>query len=85
MEKQLQLTIEEFSREGHGRGKGTSQEGRSYEIDVPFSIPGDEVNVRLLKRKKGRNQSEVLEWLQLAPQRVTPRCQHFGKCGGCRW
>lgn len=79
------LKITEFSKEGLGRGTWSPQEGQSQCVEVPFSMPGDEVEVRLFKKQRGTYQSQPLEWLYLSEQRVTPRCRHFGHCGGCRW
>ncbi len=80
----VQLKISEFSKEGQGIGMWHSQDGLQL-VEVPFAIPGDEVEVRLLKRRGGIYRSQLLEWVHLSEDRVTPPCQHFGHCGGCRW
>lgn len=80
-----QVQITEFSKEGHGCGIWQRQDGTWIKIEVPFSIPGDHVQVHLYKRRKGMYQGVPQEWLQLSPQRISPLCQHFGACGGCRW
>lgn len=81
-----QLKITDFSREGHGLGTWhPPHEGLSRLVEVPFSMPGDEVKVGLLKRRGGIYRSFPLEWVHLSQNRTIPRCQHFGKCGGCRW
>jgi len=80
-----QLKILELSKEGWGKGEWHPQEGKAQSIEVPFCMPGEEVKVCLLKKKKGVYQSRPLEWVQFAHDRVMPRCQHFGYCGGCRW
>lgn len=79
-----QLKITEFSKEGRGRGSWLREDGQSIHVEVPFSIPGDEILVDLAKNK-GIYQGQPIEWIQLSPDRVTPFCQHFGQCGGCRW
>lgn len=79
------LQITELSRDGLGKGMWHPQEGLPQAVEVPFSMPGDKVQVRLLTRKGGVYQSWPLEWLHLSENRVTPRCRHFGHCGGCRW
>lgn len=81
----IQIKVTELSKEGHGRGIWQPQEGQSHWVEVPFSIPGDEAQVCLLKKKGGVYQSRVLEWLHFSPNRIQPRCRHFGYCGGCRW
>ncbi len=80
-----QLKIEELSQQGLGKGVWHSQKGLPQVVEVPFTLPGDEVQVRLIKKKGGIYQSQPLEWLHLSDNRVTPRCIHFGHCGGCRW
>ncbi|WP_068469125.1 23S rRNA (uracil(1939)-C(5))-methyltransferase RlmD [Candidatus Protochlamydia phocaeensis] len=79
------LSIQEFSKEGHGIGSYAMQDGRLTEVEVPFSIPGDQVVANLLKRRKGIYQSFLEEIKVPSSDRIEPRCIHFGKCGGCRW
>jgi 23S rRNA (uracil1939-C5)-methyltransferase len=81
----VQVKIEELSKEGLGKGVWHSQEGLPQVVEVPFSMPGDEVQVHLLKQKEGIYQSQPLKWLHFSENRVAPRCLHFGHCGGCRW
>ncbi|WP_288072458.1 23S rRNA (uracil(1939)-C(5))-methyltransferase RlmD [Pyrococcus sp.] len=52
-------------------------------ILVPFSAPGDEVEI--LKIEKQKRAKIVTEWrlLRSSPIRVGARCKVFGKCGGC--
>lgn len=80
-----QIKVTEFSKEGLGKGIWHPQEGRDQIVEVPFSMPGDEVQVCLRKKKGGSYQSQPIEWLHLSENRIKPRCQHFGQCGGCRW
>lgn len=80
-----ELKIMELSKEGLGRGIWQLSEEQSYQIDVPFTLPGDEVRVKLFKRKGRAYSSQLLDILQPSDQRVAPRCLHFGKCGGCKW
>lgn len=79
------LKITKFSETGQGLGEWHSPDGRSHLVEVPFSTPGDEVLVLLPKKKRKIGQGRVLEWLHLSENRLKPRCQHFGHCGGCRW
>jgi 23S rRNA (uracil1939-C5)-methyltransferase len=52
-------------------------------VFVQGAIEGD--NVSFVRRKKKRNydEAELVEILRPAPDRVTPRCESFGVCGGC--
>lgn len=80
-----QLKITELSKNGLGKGDRVVQGGQTSQVEVPFSMPGDEVIVQLLKKKKGVVQGRALEWVQSAENRENPLCKHFGMCGGCRW
>lgn len=50
---------------------------------VAGALPGE--SVRFLRRKRRRNydQAELLEVLEPADSRIAPRCEYFGRCGGC--
>ncbi|WP_440132630.1 23S rRNA (uracil(1939)-C(5))-methyltransferase RlmD [Chitinophaga sancti] len=48
-------------------------------------VPGDVVDVRLGKSKKDWAEGRVIHFHSYAADRVTPFCEHFGTCGGCKW
>jgi 23S rRNA (uracil1939-C5)-methyltransferase len=52
---------------------------------VPFTAPGDEVRIRVVKEKRSFLEGEVLEIIAPSPLRVAPACPYFGFCGGCNW
>jgi 23S rRNA (uracil1939-C5)-methyltransferase len=58
-------------------------EGRP--VTVPGTIPGERVAARLTRGRDGSLSGEVMRILAASPHRVTPRCRHFGPCGGCAW
>jgi 23S rRNA (uracil1939-C5)-methyltransferase len=53
-------------------------------IFCPFTIPGETVQGQILKRKKNFAEGELLQIEQASPHRISPRCPHFGVCGGCQ-
>lgn len=61
--------------------------GRSGDIVVfiDHAIPGDVVDVKVLKKRKNYLEASVVAFRQLSPLRVDPRCAHFALCGGCKW
>lgn len=59
------------------------EEGKVIFIDG--AIPGDVVDIQLTKSKKDWAEAKVIKLVTSSPQRVTPFCQHFGNCGGCKW
>jgi len=48
-------------------------------------VPGDIVDVRLSKSKKDWAEGKAIHFHSYSEKRVTPFCQHFGVCGGCKW
>ncbi|MBX5438464.1 MAG: 23S rRNA (uracil(1939)-C(5))-methyltransferase RlmD [Thermoflavifilum sp.] len=49
------------------------------------AVPGDEVDIRVIKDRKDWAIARVVQFRKYAPQRVEPFCAHFGLCGGCAW
>lgn len=54
-------------------------------IFIENAVPGDVVDVRLLKNKKDWAEGMVLHTHVYSADRVDPFCSHFGICGGCKW
>ncbi|MEL0073910.1 MAG: TRAM domain-containing protein, partial [Flavobacteriaceae bacterium] len=75
------LEVRDINTKGMGVAK--SDEGQIYFIKN--SIPGDIVDVRVLKKKRGYFEAEPIKWIQSSKDRRTPQCEHFGVCGGCKW
>jgi 23S rRNA (uracil1939-C5)-methyltransferase len=69
------------------QGMGSHGEGicqwKGNEIFVPKSAPGDQVEVRILEKKKGRFRASIERLIEGGSSRITPRCRHFEECGGC--
>jgi len=80
----VELLIEEISKKGHGKGEIDTPAGISP-VEVPNSMPGDRVQVQLLRRRRGCHRSRLLEVVSPSSDRIEPRCSHFGLCGGCQW
>jgi 23S rRNA (uracil1939-C5)-methyltransferase len=66
-----------------GEAMGRLADGRA--VFVPFGLPGEKVRVRLTEEKRGFARGELVEVLEPSSQRITPRCAHFGICGGCHY
>jgi len=52
-------------------------------VFVPLSAPADEPKVRLVEIKKQTAFAEIVEIRQPGPNRISPPCPYFGRCGGC--
>ena len=66
-----------------GDAMGRLEDGRA--VFVPFGLPGERVRIRLTEEKRGFARGEIVEILQASPVRISPRCKHFGQCGGCHY
>src|SRR4030042_3582878 len=54
-------------------------------VFVPMLIPGDIVDIKINKKRKKYMEGSVVRFHEYSPDRIKPRCRHFGVCGGCRW
>lgn len=54
-------------------------------IFVPFVVPGDIADIKILKKKKSYAEGRAVAIHHYSDKRVPSRCPHFGTCGGCRW
>lgn len=66
-------------------GKTIARHPDGRVIFVEGGVPGDVVDVQVLKSKKDYVEAKVVTVKQASPDRVTPFCTHFGVCGGCKW
>jgi 23S rRNA (uracil1939-C5)-methyltransferase len=64
-----------------GLALGRDKAGRA--VFVPFAIPGETVRVRPPRPGDRAARAELLAVVRPSPDRVTPRCRHFGICGNC--
>jgi 23S rRNA (uracil1939-C5)-methyltransferase len=62
-------------------GEGIVREGKT--AFVPGALPGESIKYRRTRSHRQHDEGELVEVLTPAPQRVVPRCAHFGVCGGC--
>lgn len=63
---------------GLGRvdGKATFVEG---------GVPGDFLEVTAFRDRKTFAETRIETIITASPERTSPRCNVFGKCGGCQW
>ena len=54
-------------------------------VFVPFVVPGDIVDLRVLKKRRTYCEATVVRFIEKSAVRTTPICPHFGICGGCKW
>jgi 23S rRNA (uracil1939-C5)-methyltransferase len=73
-----ELEIDDLSHDG--RGVAVDGEKRVF---VHSALPGERVLARITGRRRRYDEAETLEVLSRSPDRIEPRCPHFGVCGGC--
>ena len=62
-------------------GEGIVRSGKT--VFVAGALPGETVTFERTRKHRQHDEARLLEVLRPAPERVTPRCAHFGVCGGC--
>jgi len=62
-------------------GEGVVREGKT--AFVIGALPEERVRFRRTHRHRQHDQAQLIEVLEPSPARVSPRCAHFGTCGGC--
>jgi 23S rRNA (uracil1939-C5)-methyltransferase len=80
----LSVRIEALAYGGACIGTVTSpgpQHGKK--VLVPGAIPGEEVEVAVIKEQKSLIDARLTKTLRVSEQRITPPCPYFGRCGGC--
>lgn len=75
----FELTIEDVSVNGEGIGH---YDGMTF--FVKGAIPGDRALCGVTKMKKTYGFARVIELLETSKDRVTPKCEMAGRCGGCQ-
>jgi len=77
----FEITFEKMVSGGDCMGR--LPDGRA--LFVPFVLPGETVRVAVVDEKKRYARGWPVEVLSPSPERIAPRCIHFGECGGCQY
>jgi 23S rRNA (uracil1939-C5)-methyltransferase len=54
-------------------------------VFAPRVLPGERAEVEEGRRQKGVVYARPLRILEPSPERITPQCGYFGRCGGCQY
>ena len=54
-------------------------------IIVKDAVPGDICDISIYKKRRKYWEAEIHKIHQYSKLRETPKCEHFGICGGCKW
>lgn len=66
------------------KGRGTLLAGAKRALAY-FVIPGEKIFGKITNRREGLLRIKAEKILEPSPDRVSPRCQYAGRCGGCPW
>jgi 23S rRNA (uracil1939-C5)-methyltransferase len=75
------ITIERVGSKG--KSIGVADDGKT--IIIEGGAPGDVVSILTTKQRKSYYQGKIIEFHKYSDIRTTPKCEHFGVCGGCKW
>ena len=64
-----------------GFGLGRMEDGMV--VMLPYVLPGEEIVMKPLRRRKKHMEGELVEVVNPSHHRIIPLCPHFAKCGGC--
>lgn len=85
MRKKRNVVIEDLQVMSYAAGGKSIAKVDGKVIFIEGAVPGDIVDVRLSKNKKDWAEGKAIRIKSLSKERVTPFCDHFGVCGGCKW
>jgi 23S rRNA (uracil1939-C5)-methyltransferase len=74
----IELNIESLDQEGRGVAHADGKV-----VFVEGGLPGERVTADIVKQKPSYALARAVTIHDANPARVTPRCPHFGVCGGC--
>jgi 23S rRNA (uracil1939-C5)-methyltransferase len=72
------VTIVGLSHEGRGVAR---VEGKAIFVDD--ALPGEQVEIVRVRRQRSYDEARLEKIIVASPDRVTPKCAHYGVCGGC--
>ena len=81
----MKLTIEKMIYGGSGLAHSANEADAGRAVFVPFTLPGEVVEARIINKHAAFNEAELESVVQASADRVAPRCAHFGVCGGCQY
>lgn len=81
MEKNVEYIGEVLSLGSEGEGVINCGGATAF---VPFCLPGERVSFKSLKVMGNAAYGRLTEVHTLSPDRTTPECPEFGRCGGCQ-
>ena len=67
------------------KGKTIAKAPDGRVVFLSNAVPGDVIDVQTHKKRKAYFEGKAIKFHKLSEKRATPKCVHFGVCGGCKW
>jgi 23S rRNA (uracil1939-C5)-methyltransferase len=81
----MKLQVEKMVYGGAGIAHDDTLGAAARTLLVPFTLPGELVEVELTELKDTVGEAKDLKVLTSSQERIRPSCHHFGECGGCSY
>ncbi|MEN9216294.1 MAG: 23S rRNA (uracil(1939)-C(5))-methyltransferase RlmD [Gloeomargarita sp. HHBFW_bins_162] len=78
--QEISLEITDLNDQGEGVGRY-----KQRVVFVPDTVPGDRIQVRLIRVKPSYAYGKLLTIITPSPHRIKPSCIVAQDCGGCQW
>jgi 23S rRNA (uracil1939-C5)-methyltransferase len=78
--KPIEVAVTGFA--AGGKALGHAEDGRV--VFVEYAIPGERVIAEITKEDSSYIEATTVRVLEASPKRIEPRCEYFGRCGGCQ-
>ena len=78
LQREFEIAITELGHDGRGVGRDAGKA-----VFVSGALPGETVLAKQTGRNRHFDEAVTVEVRVASPDRVTPRCAHFGVCSGC--
>ncbi|SFP33171.1 23S rRNA (uracil(1939)-C(5))-methyltransferase RlmD [Salibacterium halotolerans] len=75
----ITAVIEDLTHEGDGVAKVDG-----YALFVPYGLPGETAQIKVLKTKKGYGFGRITERIEESSERTEAPCPIYYQCGGCQ-
>ena len=72
------IEITDFDHNGKGIGRLNDKI-----VFVKGAIPGEIVDIKILKEKKKFIEASINKFIKKSPNRIESPCKYYDKCGGC--
>ena len=74
-------TVEINKLDHYGRGIGKINDKIIF---IPYTLPGDTVDVAITKEKKNFLEGTVVKFIKKSSEHIINNCPYYEKCGGCQ-